>query len=52
MDDTQLMGLLRNPENQALGAVAAGAKYAKSFKNKAVNDTMDNYNRTESAFTY
>ena len=52
MDDTQLMELLRNPENQALGAVAAGAKYAKSFKNKAVNDTMDNYNRTESAFTY
>tara|TARA_Y100000593_G_scaffold71243_1_gene130817 strand:+ start:596 stop:1234 length:639 start_codon:yes stop_codon:yes gene_type:complete len=52
MDDAQLMELLRNPENQALGAVAAGAKYAKSFKNKAINDTMADYNRTESAFTY
>ena len=50
MDDAQLMELLRNPENQGLGAVAAGAKYAKSFKNKAVNDTMDSYNKVEDAF--
>jgi len=50
MNDEQLMALLRNPENQLLGAVAAGAKYAKSFKNKAVNDTMDSYNKVEDAF--
>ena len=50
MDDAQLMKLLRNPENQKLGAVAAGAKYAKSFKNKAVNDTMDSYNRVEDGY--
>ena len=52
MDDTQLMELLRNPENQNLGAVAAGAKYAKSFKNKTVNDTMAGYNKVEDAFRY
>lgn len=50
MSDDELMQLLRNPENQSLGAVAAGAKYAKSFKNKAVNDTMDSYNRTEDIY--
>lgn len=50
MDDAQLMELLRNPENQTLGAVAAGAKYAKSLKNSVVNDTMDSYNKVEDAF--
>jgi len=52
MDDAQLMELLRNPENQGLGAVAAGARYAKSFKNKTVNDTMDSHNKVEDAFKY
>jgi len=42
-------------DNPKLGAVAAGAKYAKSFKakkNKPVEDTMAAYNKVEDAFNY
>jgi hypothetical protein len=49
MTDEQLSALLQDPNNQMLGAIAAGAKYAKSFK-KPVNDTMDAYNKTEDIF--
>lgn len=51
MTDEQLSDLLQDPSNQMLGAVAAGAKYAQSFK-KPVNDTMDEYNKTEDIFNY
>lgn len=53
MSDEELSGLLQDPNNQMLGAVAAGAKYSKSFKakrNKPVDDTMAAYNQVEDAF--
>jgi|9_EtaG_2_1085328.scaffolds.fasta_scaffold05492_1 hypothetical protein len=50
MSDEQLKNALANPDNQILGAVAAAAKYAKSFRNKAVNDTMDSYNKVEDIY--
>jgi len=43
----------KKPKNligKGVGAVAAAAKYAKSFRNKAVNDTMDSYNKVEDIY--